>query len=197
MDEAEARDILGVSDVATWDEIRRAYYRLSRKVHSDAGGSDALFRQVATAYDTLARAAASPRADGADDVTSSRRDVPRSHDARATSPFSTWARANPSLALVFAGLLWLFVVVRADAETTLLPLIGAVCLFVGATGLMGAARVRARGDDTRGGALLRSQLRAGAPRLATMVGRTILVALVTSLTLGALVDHSRKARSRR
>lgn len=49
----DAYEILGVPKNATSDEIRSAYLRLSRQVHSDKGGTDGLFRQVKWAYDTL------------------------------------------------------------------------------------------------------------------------------------------------
>lgn len=46
--------MLGVERDATPEEIRAAYRRLSRTTHPDAGGSDARFRRVRTAYETLA-----------------------------------------------------------------------------------------------------------------------------------------------
>lgn len=46
-------DVLGVSPTATSDEVRAAYRRLSRQTHPDAGGNGALFRLVASAYQTL------------------------------------------------------------------------------------------------------------------------------------------------
>jgi len=45
--------ILGIERDATTDEIRSAYRRLSKKIHPDAQGSSALFRQVQEAYETL------------------------------------------------------------------------------------------------------------------------------------------------
>lgn len=46
-------EVLGVAPSATREEIRAAYRKLSRKVHPDAGGTDALFRQIQLAYETL------------------------------------------------------------------------------------------------------------------------------------------------
>ena len=53
METTDAYEILGVPRGATQEQIRRAYLRLSRQVHSDTGGSDGLFRQVKWTYDTL------------------------------------------------------------------------------------------------------------------------------------------------
>jgi restriction system protein len=49
----DAYEILGIRVDATSEEIRAAYLRLSRQVHSDKGGTDGLFRQVKWAYDLL------------------------------------------------------------------------------------------------------------------------------------------------
>jgi uncharacterized membrane protein YeaQ/YmgE (transglycosylase-associated protein family) len=46
-------DILGVKPKATNKEIKDAYFRLSKKIHPDMGGSNALFRTVKDAYETL------------------------------------------------------------------------------------------------------------------------------------------------
>lgn len=45
--------ILGVERDATTEQARSAYRRLSKKIHPDAQGSSALFRQVQEAYETL------------------------------------------------------------------------------------------------------------------------------------------------
>ncbi|MGP8223643.1 MAG: J domain-containing protein, partial [Acidimicrobiales bacterium] len=42
-----------LSREATPEEIRSAYLRISKQVHTDKGGTDALFRQVNTAYEVL------------------------------------------------------------------------------------------------------------------------------------------------
>ncbi|MHB8319392.1 MAG: restriction endonuclease [Acidimicrobiales bacterium] len=46
-------EVLGVDAGASQAEIKVAYHRLSRQVHPDLGGSDALFRRVSEAYATL------------------------------------------------------------------------------------------------------------------------------------------------
>ncbi len=197
MDASEAREILGVSDAATREEVRRAYLRLSHKVHADVGGSDALFRQVKMAYDTLERGAQGARPGAPRDASTSDTAGGCSTTSPAPSPLGRWARANPSLALLLAGVFSLVVVVRSDAIATPLPMLGTVALVLGVAGLLGATQVRARGGTETGGALLKSQLRAGTPRLLRMLGRAMLVGLVASLTLGVLIDHSRRARVRR
>lgn len=56
MAEAEVPDfyqLLGVSRAASEGEIRVAYRRLSKVAHPDVGGSDALFRLIRIALDTL------------------------------------------------------------------------------------------------------------------------------------------------
>lgn len=51
---ADAYDgVLGVAPDATQAEIRAAYRQLGQKVHPDAGGTDALLRQIQVAYETL------------------------------------------------------------------------------------------------------------------------------------------------
>ena len=46
-------EVLGVANDATPDEIRAAHRRLVHQVHTDKGGTDALFRQVQAAYEAL------------------------------------------------------------------------------------------------------------------------------------------------
>ncbi len=46
-------DLLGVTPDADTDQIRAAFRQLSMKIHPDSGGTDALFRTVKEAYDTL------------------------------------------------------------------------------------------------------------------------------------------------
>jgi hypothetical protein len=46
-------EVLNVAPNASADEIRAAFQRLGAKVHPDRGGSNALFRRVKDAYDTL------------------------------------------------------------------------------------------------------------------------------------------------
>lgn len=50
---AEAREILGVEEGATVEEIRIAYARLMRMAHPDHGGTDGLAAQLNAARDRL------------------------------------------------------------------------------------------------------------------------------------------------
>jgi len=46
-------DILGVSETATQDEIKKVYRKLAKENHPDAGGDEEKFKQIAEAYDTI------------------------------------------------------------------------------------------------------------------------------------------------
>lgn len=46
-------EILGVSENATQEEIKKAYRKKAVEHHPDKGGSEELFKQIASAYDTL------------------------------------------------------------------------------------------------------------------------------------------------
>lgn len=46
-------EILGVSETATQDEIKKAYKKLAVKYHPDKGGSEEMFKKISGAYDQL------------------------------------------------------------------------------------------------------------------------------------------------
>lgn len=46
-------DILGVTDTATQDEIKKAYRKLAIEHHPDKGGDENKFKKISEAYDTL------------------------------------------------------------------------------------------------------------------------------------------------
>lgn len=46
-------EILGVSEDATQDEIKKAYRKLAREYHPDAGGDEEKFKEINEAYETL------------------------------------------------------------------------------------------------------------------------------------------------
>jgi hypothetical protein len=204
MDTADAFDILGVPRNATQEEIRAAYLRLSRQVHSDTGGSDGLFRQVKMAYDTLSNTATSqrpqePRGTWSEWYRADQRGDRRGANQQdaAASPIKKWLRANPSLALLLFGSLTLVLGIRFGAGALLITLVGAIALMLGLSGIMGAKQARAESRAKSGGALLRSQLKAGIPQLLRKVGKAILVTVGVLLALGLATGHSGKIRSGR
>lgn len=48
-----AREVLGVSSIATPIEVRRAFSRAAKRAHPDRGGDQAIFHQVVSAYQRL------------------------------------------------------------------------------------------------------------------------------------------------
>ena len=44
---------LGVPETATQDEIKKAYRKLAKENHPDAGGNEETFKKISVAYDTL------------------------------------------------------------------------------------------------------------------------------------------------
>jgi len=53
MSEKQARDILGIDETASKNDIIKAHKRLMQKMHPDRGGSDYLAKQINKARDTL------------------------------------------------------------------------------------------------------------------------------------------------
>ena len=49
-------EILGVGEQATLDEIKKAFKKLARKHHPDAGGEEAVFKEISEAYEVLSDA---------------------------------------------------------------------------------------------------------------------------------------------
>lgn len=200
MDAAEACEVLGVPRSANAKEVRDAFLRLSRRVHSDTGGSDWLFREVKLAYETLTAPGVSH---GSNQKREGSREAPpganRSrgeNDARtaATSPFHRWIESNPSYALLLSGLAALTLGPKVG-EGAPLVVVGLLALFLGATGLLGAKSARHRYGIRSGGALLLVQLKLGAPRMlrAIAIAALSLAALVAALT----ITWSRFGSSRR
>lgn len=46
-------EVLGVGEKASTDEIKKAFKKLARKHHPDAGGEEALFKEISEAYEVL------------------------------------------------------------------------------------------------------------------------------------------------
>ena len=89
--------ILGVTDQATDDEVKRAYHRMATKYHPDAGGDAWVFAQVREAYDQILRsrqASSSSAANVQRPASAATQAQPaRPHSAEA---YSTGSRATSS-----------------------------------------------------------------------------------------------------
>jgi hypothetical protein len=203
MESAEAYEILGVSRGASKEEIRSAYLRLSRQVHSDTGGSDGLFRQVKMAYDTLSDPATETRSDNSRDESQSshahREETRHSQhwdSEEPSSPLRHWVRANPSMALLLGGVFALIFSLKVGASVSFITLLGAVTVILGTAGLMGVKRAAVIAQPHKGLALLKSQLRVGFPQLIKKSAKVILVLIAVLVALGVAKDHSVKRRRR-
>ena len=53
MNEETYYSILGVSESATQDEIKKAYRKLAKENHPDAGGDEETFKKISVAYDAI------------------------------------------------------------------------------------------------------------------------------------------------
>lgn len=204
MDTAEAFEILGLPRTATPEEIRAAYLRLSRQVHSDLGGSDGLFRQVKSAYDTLTSADTSqgpyePRGTWSEWYRGEQRNAggATAQGSDLSSHLRKWYRTNPSLALLLCGSMTMFLGVHIGVGAILITFLGALAVLLGLAGAMGAKQSHLDGRSKSGAALLRSQLRTGLPRLLKNVGKALLVMLTAVLAIGLAIDHFGKARGGR
>lgn len=53
MDDREALDVLGLRGPAAAEDVKRAYRRLARELHPDAGGDTAAFQRVRAAFEAI------------------------------------------------------------------------------------------------------------------------------------------------
>ncbi len=84
MEDVSLYELLRLDPSATPEEICEAYLRISKRVHPDAGGSEALFRQVNAAYEVLR-----------DPVRRAHYDRTGEVDAAAEETAPGWRRADP------------------------------------------------------------------------------------------------------
>jgi hypothetical protein len=191
METDEAYEVLGLPTTATPHEVRQAYLRLSRKVHSDAGGSDRLFCHVKLAYDTLNAQGDRHFEDReAEDSTNS------NHRPTQSSPLARWARARPSQALLLSGFVAVLFGARVGDSASFVTFAGVIAVVLGITGLLGARSTTLSASERGGGALLVHQMKAGAPRLMKAVGVGILAIVALVAIIGFARDHSYNRRHR-
>jgi|ERR1700722_1965803 len=149
-------EILGLTSDASKEEIRDAFLRLSRKVHSDQGGTDALFRQVKWAYDELKdRPETVPGANGtpnhgSDESSSTDETAYTSADEHVgTNGLAQWVKGNPAWFLFIVGIALLFVA-GATHTSAVFGLLVSIVGFAGVTGIKPAAMVeRFRNSNIR------------------------------------------------
>ncbi|MGH3732567.1 MAG: restriction endonuclease [Acidimicrobiales bacterium] len=149
MDELDPYEILGVSRDASKEDIRKAFLRLSRQVHSDTGGTDGLFRQVKWAYDVLCDSHEPQSHNKEDDRQYGGKDersdwdqtADREGDEETSANASTrlWARSHPAELILLCGVLVTVVGTRIGSS---LALLGVFIGIVGLAGVMGIRRAR-------------------------------------------------------
>jgi hypothetical protein len=192
METDEAYEVLGLPKTATSEEVRRAYLRLSRKVHSDAGGSDRLFCHVKLAYDTL-----NAQREGYDFEDREAEHSPSSNtQPTQSSTLARWVRTRPSLALLLSGFVAILFGSRLGDGAAFIIAAGVIALMVGVTGLLGARSTALSAGERSGSALLAYQMKAGAPRLLKAVGVGVLVIVALLTIIGFTRDHSYNRRHR-
>jgi len=209
VDDASCYDILGIDPSAGPDEIRAAYRRVASRVHPDAGGTDALFRQARQAYETLSdpvRRAAHDEAFRSDSGQPSSDPAPgwtrvdqQAADARPPPPDagppwpgastgapvlrSSWFATHPSSVVTLSGALatWLgFVAVDGLAA------LGVLAVVLGTVGMVGSGRARSDEVSTwqvapsSGPRRFGSDLRFGIPMVCRFVLVTIVVLVLRS-----------------
>ena len=189
-------DILGIGPTATAGDIRSAYRRVSGRVHPDAGGTGALFRQVHDAYVTLvdprswecydARlrshdcgGRAGPAYDDAgrghpegDRPHGPEGDRPHGRGVPATEIRASWTGRHPSPVVAASGVLMTWVGLEVLDG---LAALGLLVVWTGVVGMIGSARARAdesaRWGDGDVGPVRRfgADLRFGLPRVCRFV----------------------------
>lgn len=191
MDGATHYELLGLDPSAGPEVVRAAYRRVSARVHPDAGGTAALFRQVHEAYATLGdpvrRAAYDDRLrPGAANAAGTDRVPPWSEPAGPCPPGAApvhvpWPARHPSAVVTAGGVSVLYLgVVLVNG----LAVVGALAVFLGLVGLLGSGRARAqdtaRGAEAPTGAVARfaGDLRWGIPRVARFVAVLVVLWVV-------------------
>ena len=99
MDDRDPRAVLGLSPDASRGEARRAFRRLARQTHPDAGGNAADFRVVAGAWAELLAVLAAERARPRPDRS------PHVRAYRLPASRVVWAEARPAVRRDFATVL--------------------------------------------------------------------------------------------
>lgn len=156
-------DVLGLTPDASNEEVRDAYLRLSRKVHSDQGGTDALFRQVKWAYDELkdrpekrSEKGSENNPKGSSGPYESKEtgdtqepNTDRSEEDLKANGLARWVKANPAWCLLAVGL-GLLSLAGASHSNAVFGLLVTVFGIAGVTGIKPAATIeRFRNSNIR------------------------------------------------